>query len=77
MDPRSKILGPTGVPIMNSLQVADVRPGQGGKVMFSETSTIELPGGMRVRFAPGSYLILAEEDWDRMVAKMAVELPNA
>ena len=70
------VLGPDGQPIRRGALV-DVRPGTGGKVLFRETSYVDIPGGTQIRFAPGAYLIIAEVDWDRMIAKTAIELPKA
>ena len=69
------LLGPNGLPI-NAAPIIEVHPGVGGRVVFGETAQVELPGGALVRFAAGAYLIIAEVDWDRMIAKTALELPS-
>ena len=73
------ILGPNGVPISHAQNrdIMEIRPGTGGRVLFRESADVELPGGTVARFAAGVYLIIAEVDWDRMIAKTALELPSA
>lgn len=69
------ILGPNGVPV-SSGPVQDVGPGAGGVLELRETSIIDFPGGVKVRFQPGRYLFCHEQDFDRIVANQIAALPK-
>jgi hypothetical protein len=72
------LLGPTGLPISTpGAEILDVGPGVGGKLLVRETRVLDIPGLARFRFAPGTYLIIHEGDFDRMVAETAVRLGQA
>lgn len=74
------LLGPDGLPISEGgavrRQMVDVHPGVGGKVVFTDTTLVDFPGGVRVRFSAGAFIILSEQDLDRMVARGILELPK-
>lgn len=72
---RSRILGPSGLPIASIDQV-DIGEGQGARVALSETAVVEFPG-VTLRMAPGKWLIVNEIDWERMILEAAVNLPQA
>lgn len=55
----------SGAPL-GGAKLADAMPGLGGRVTFTETTEVDFPG-LRVRFRPGTYLILHVDDFDRLV----------
>jgi hypothetical protein len=66
-----RLLGPDGRVIGSNLDLIDLAPGRGGRIVFSESTLVDMGNGSHVRFAPGAWLILSEEDWNRMEAAQA------
>ena len=66
------ILGLDGRPLSPSPsgpQLIELHVGVGGTVHFSETTEVDLHIGTIARFAPGTYLIINEEDFNRMTVQ--------
>ena len=61
------VLGPNGIPISGAGE-AECGPGKGVGVQLAESTLIRFPAPLlNVRFVPGRYIIIAEQDLDRMI----------
>lgn len=61
------VLGPNGLPISGAGE-AVAEPGRGVGLQIVESTVVRFPAPMlNVRFVPGRYIIIAEQDLDRMI----------